>query len=117
MISLLSSLGTGSIILFFIKRYFHKKDEIEREKKNEQEQLSKKLEISLQTIKLLAYSRMSEEIERLLDKNFATPAERRILDNMYSNYKQHGWNGDMDARLKQVYRLPIKDAEIPEKRF
>ena len=48
---------------------------------------------------------MSQEIERLLDQGYATPAERRILDEMYHNYKAHGWNGDMDARLEKVYRL------------
>lgn len=24
---------------------------------------------------------------------------------MYRNYKAHGWNGDMDARLEKVYAL------------
>ena len=48
---------------------------------------------------------MSQEIERLLDKGFATPAERHVLDEMYKNYKKHGWNGDMDARLEKVYKL------------
>ena len=48
---------------------------------------------------------MSQEIERLLDQGYATPAERRILDEMYLNYKEHGWNGDMDIRLRKVYAL------------
>ena len=48
---------------------------------------------------------MSQEIERLLDQGYATPAERRVLDEMFANYKAHGWNGDMDARLEKVYRL------------
>jgi len=52
-----------------------------------------------------AYARLSEEIERLLDQGYATPAERRVLDEMYANYKAHGWNGDMDARLEKVYTL------------
>lgn len=67
--------------------------------------MMKELETSLETIRLLAYARMSEEIERLLTKGYATPAERRILDEMYLNYKAHGWNGDMDARLEKVYGL------------
>ena len=71
----------------------------------------KEIKTSLETIRLLAYARMSEEIERLLDKGYATPAERRILDEMYLNYKAHGWNGDMDARLKKVYELCTDHAD------
>ena len=57
---------------------------------------------ALETLRLLSYHRMSQEIERLLDQGYATPAERRVLDEMYANYKDHGWNGDMDARLRKV---------------
>ena len=60
---------------------------------------------ALETIRLLAYARMSEETERLLNQGYATPAERRVLDEMFKNYKAHGWNGDMDARLEKVYSL------------
>lgn len=74
----------------------------------------KEVKTSLETIRLLAYARMSEEIERLLDKGYATPAERRILDEMYLNYKAHGWNGDMDVRLKKVYALRTDHADDEE---
>lgn len=104
-ISLLSVLGVNSIILFFIKRYFDRRDKRENDKSEEQEKLMKDLRNSLETIRLLAYARMSEEIERLLTQGYATPSERRILDEMYHNYKAHGWNGDMDARLEKVYAL------------
>lgn len=104
-VSLLSALGASSILLFFIKRYFDKRDERAAGRIKEQEELMRDVKVSMETIRLLAYARMSEEIERLLDKGYATPAERRILDEMYRNYKAHGWNGDMDARLKKVYSL------------
>lgn len=104
-ISLLSVFGVNSIILFFIKRYFDRRDKRENDKSEEQEKLMKDLKNSLETIRLLAYARMSEEIERLLTQGYATPSERRILDEMYHNYKAHGWNGDMDARLEKVYAL------------
>ena len=55
------------------------------------------------------YARLSEEIERLLNKGYATPSERRILEEMYLNYKAHGWNGDMDSRIEKVHTLPTKD--------
>ena len=99
-ISLLSLLGVNSILLFFVKRYFDRRDKREQAAEKEKE-----VDTALETLRLLSYHRMSQEIERLLDQGYATPAERRILDEMYHNYKAHGWNGDMDARLEKVYRL------------
>lgn len=96
---------SNGLVLFFVKRYFSKKDKIEKEKNENMEELFKNVKTSLETIRLLSYHRMSQEIERLLDKGFATPAERRVLDEMFANYKEHGWNGDMDARLEKVYAL------------
>ena len=105
LISLLSACGVGGILLFLIKRYFDRLDAREAEKVKEQEELVKEVRTSLETVRLLAYARMSEEVERLLNQGYATPAERRILDEMHRNYKAHGWNGDMDARLAKVYAL------------
>lgn len=115
-ISLLSVVGINGILLFFIKRFFDRRDKKEAERLEEQkkkdekreadqEKMYEQIRISLETIRLLAYARMSEEIERLLTQGYATPAERRILDEMYHNYKAHGWNGDMDTRLEKVYAL------------
>ena len=115
-ISLLSVAGFNGILLFFIKRFFDRRDkkeadllkeqkEKDQKREEDQEKIYEQIRISLETIRLLAYARMSEDIERLLTQGYATPAERRILDEMYHNYKEHGWNGDMDARLEKVYAL------------
>lgn len=115
-ISLLSVAGFNGILLFFIKRFFDRRDkkeadllkeqkEKDQKREEDQEKIYEQIRISLETIRLLAYARMSEEIERLLTQGYATPAERRILDEMYHNYKEHGWNGDMDVRLEKVYAL------------
>ena len=112
-ISLLSVFGASGILMFFSKRYFDRRDAKENEKNQESEKMLKEIKNSLETIRLLSYARMSEEIERLLTQGYATPAERRILDEMYKNYKAHGWNGDMDARLEKVYELRTDHA--PEK--
>ena len=112
----LSVLGSNGLLLFLVKRFFDRKDRKEEEAREarrqeeeaqrvEQAELLKKVEAALETIRLLAYSRMSEEIERLLTQGYATPAERRVLDEMFKNYKSHGWNGDMDSRLEKVYSL------------
>lgn len=112
----LSVLGSNGLLLFLVKRFFDRKDKKEaearkqkekkeRERLKKQEELFKKVDNALETIRLLAYARMSEETERLLDQGYATPSERRVLDEMFKNYKAHGWNGDMDARLERVYSL------------
>lgn len=112
LIAVLSELGIGAIILFFLKRYFDKRDRKEQVQAAEDEARAKKLDTALETIRLLAYSRMSEETERLLSKGYATPAERRVLEEMHRNYKDHGWNGDMDARMDKVHALRTDRAPI-----
>lgn len=104
-IALASCLGLNSIILLFVKRYFEKKDKDAKKVNEKQQEIYDKIDTSLETIRLLSYARVSEEIERLLDKGYATPTERKFLNELYTNYKDHGWNGDMDARLERVYRL------------
>ena len=111
LISILSLLGVNSILLFFIKRYFDRRDRREEERARKLQSLYTRIETALETLRLLSYHRMSQEIERLLDQGYATPAERRVLDEMYANYKDHGWNGDMDARLKKVYSLRTDHAD------
>ena len=112
----LSVLSSNGLLLFLVKRFFDKKDQKEAEIRRQREQaeenqrqrndeLYRKVDNALETIRLLAYARMSEETERLLNQGYATPAERRVLDEMFKNYKAHGWNGDMDARLEKVYSL------------
>ena len=114
MISLLSVLGVNGILLFFIQRYIKRRDRLEQEDRAKKEELFKRIDTALETLRLLAYHRMSQEIERLLDQGFATQAERRVLDEMYANYKAHGWNGDMDTRLEKVYALRTAPREKEE---
>lgn len=111
LLALLSTLGLNGILLYFIKRYFSRRDRQEQEDREKRAQLYRRIDTSLETLRLLSYHRMSQEIERLLDQGYATPAERRVLDEMYANYKDHGWNGDMDARLEKVYAMRTDHAE------
>ena len=103
--AVLAVIGPDGLILFFIKRYFNRRDAREQGDKERREALYQRIDTSLETLRLLAYHRMSQEIERLLTQGYATPAERRVLDDMYANYREHGWKGDMDARLRKVYAL------------
>lgn len=62
-------------------------------------------ELLKRTLAALAYSSISNEIERLLTKGFASPDERKTISILFETYKLNGWNGDMDARMKKVYDL------------
>ncbi|MGI5963740.1 MAG: hypothetical protein ACOX7N_08510 [Lawsonibacter sp.] len=126
-VALCSALGLSSLVNFFVQRHFSKKDEntrkrivaqneakerrdrerAEREEKREAEfrDLRGEVMVGLETIKLLSYARVAEEAERLLTKGFATPAERKYLQELHDNYKRHGWNGDMDERMRKVFAM------------
>ncbi len=82
------------LIQFFVSRHFAKKD---------------KNESIMRTVSVLTYNALSEKLERLLTKGFATPEERRDVKILYDEYKANGWNGDMDSRLERVYDLPTAD--------
>lgn len=104
-LGVLSALGVGGIILFFMQRYFSKRDKRDAERETERQERDKQWEACYETIRLLSYSRISEELERLLNKGYATPTERSFVRALYDNYKAHGWNGDMESRMEKVYAL------------
>ena len=65
--------------------------------------------ITKRTLAVLSYGALSDKIEKLLDQDFATPEQRKELEEFWKVYKAHGWNGDMDARIAKVHALPTKD--------
>ena len=113
--SILSAVLSSGVVLYLVQRYFSRRDKAEESERKIREDVYRKIDASLETIRLLSYYRLSEEIERLLTKGYATPSDRRVLKEMYSNYKTHGWNGDMDSRLERVYnmRTSPKDGKAP----
>ena len=104
--TILSVLGVGSILLYFIKRYFTKRDKEAEEDRKLRDEFYRKVDIGLDTLRLLSYHRLSQEIERLLTQDYATPSERRVLEELANNYHAHGWNGDMTERIEKVRHLP-----------
>lgn len=128
-----SALGVSALLNYFVQRYFSKKDEAERkalkqkekereEREREREQLEIKrqqdfenlkdeVDLGLETLRLLSYARVASEADRLIEKGFATFTERTYLRNLYDNYKEWKWNGDMDDRMKAVYDLPHSPTE------
>ncbi len=71
-------------------------------------------ELLQKTLASVAYGTISNEIERLLTKEFATPDERHTLNILFDAYKANGWNGDMDARMEKVYRMRTDRADEAE---
>ena len=58
------------------------------------------------TLAAVSYGVLSNEVERLLSKGFATPDERKAIGILFNVYKRNGWNGDMDVRMTKVYSSP-----------
>lgn len=126
--TLCAIVGSGSLINFFIQRYFSKRDEAtrqsiktrqmeqeerdrarekrERQRDEEYAALKREVEKGLETIRLLSYARVAEEADRLIAKEYATSAERKYLGDLNENYKKWGWNGDMKDRMQRVAALP-----------
>lgn len=101
---ILMILGTSSVtwmVQFFVTRHFSKKD-----KDKEDIKLIKK------TLAAVTYSNVSNEIEKLISKGWATSEERRALEILYDAYKANGWNGDMEARMEKVHDLPFREEDI-----
>ena len=101
---ILTILGTSSVtwfVQFFVTRHFSKKD-----KDEEGNKLIKK------TLAAVTYSLVSNEIDKLISKGWATSEERRALEILYDAYKANGWNGDMIARMEIVHTLPFREEDI-----
>ncbi len=88
-------LGGNGIISYLIQYSLSRRDK--RQEKDD---------LVMQTLSLQSYCNLKQEIVALLDKAWAAESERRFLYKMYDNYKAHGWNGDMDAMMRQVDELP-----------
>lgn len=135
--TLCAIVGSGSLINFFVQRYFSKRDEAtrqaikasqtaqeqrdkdreEREKLRDMEYLKLREEVNkgLDTIRLLSYARVAEESDRLIQKGYATPVERRYIHALNENYKNWGWNGDMKDRMTKVSELPYEPQHFSDK--
>lgn len=99
--AILGSSSVAGLLQFFVTRHFSKKD-----KDEEGEKLIKK------TLAAVTYSLVSNEIDKLINKGYATSEERRALEILYDAYKANGWNGDMEARMEIVHKLPFRKEEV-----
>jgi len=60
------------------------------------------------TMEAVSYSMLSDKLEIRLNAGYATPEQRKEMENLIEVYKKNGWNGDMDARIQRFYNLPTK---------
>lgn len=102
-LAVIGSSSLGGAVTFLLTRYFTKKD-----KDEEAEDLTR------ETLAAITYTLTSNEIEKLIAKGWASSDERRALEILYKVYKKNGWNGDMDARMKIIHRLPFREEDISE---
>lgn len=57
--SLLTCLGANGILLFLVQRYFKRRDQREETDKEQKKELFRRIDTALETLRLLAYHRMS----------------------------------------------------------
>lgn len=102
--AVLSSNGLFVLIQTLINRHDKKKDA----KDEAIDEIKSDIKQMKATDAVVMYYVFSDKIEKILDKGYADPDDRRDVENMFERYKANGWNGDMDARVAKVYALPTK---------
>lgn len=70
-----------------------------------------KKSITRHTLAMLTYCTLSDKAERLLDQGYATPEQRKEIEQLYQLYKAHGWNGDMESRIGKIHAMPTKNLD------
>lgn len=103
-LAILGSNGLFALIQYMITRH--------DKKHNNRDEVIQAIRTDIDGIKstesIVMYTVFSNKIERILEKGFADPDDRRDIENMFERYKANGWNGDMDSRVEKVYSLPTK---------
>ena len=66
------------------------------------------------TLKALCYNTLSDKLNSIILKGYATETDRRDVQVLFGAYHNEGWNGDMDDRMKRMYNLPYHPDEEME---
>lgn len=66
------------------------------------------------TVKALCYNALSDKLNSIILKGYATEIDRRDVQVLFGAYHNEGWNGDMDDRMKRMYNLPYHPDEEME---
>ncbi len=69
------------------------------------------------TIKALCYNTLSDKLNNIIMKGYATETDRRDVHVLWSAYHNEGWNGDMDDRMNRVMNLPYHPDEEMKVKF
>ena len=69
------------------------------------------------TIKALCYNTLSDKLNNIIIKGYATETDRRDVHVLWSAYHNEGWNGDMDDRMNRVMNLPYHPDEEMKVKF
>lgn len=104
MLQIVLAFIAGGTLNTIVQCWFRKKD-----KEDSANHLARK------TLAAITYWALSSDLDRLILKGYATADERKTLTIMYEVYKENGWNGDMEERMKKVYYLPLHKEDEYEK--
>lgn len=63
------------------------------------------------TIRAMLYNMISDKLNYILSKGYATETDRRDVQILWAAYHSEGWNGDMDDRMERMIRLPFHPDE------
>lgn len=63
-------------------------------------------DLTKKTLAAVSYWVLSNELEKLLSRGWASPEERRTIGILFDAYRANGWNGDMDARMERLMHMP-----------
>ena len=69
------------------------------------------------TLKALCYNTLSDKLNSILMRGYATETDRRDIQILFTAYHNEGWNGDMDDRMNRVMNLPYHPDEEMKVKF
>ena len=91
--AIIGSNSIAALALYIVTRYNIKHDKISS------------------TLVAVTYSMLSDKIERLVERGYATSEERNDIEVLRKCYSGLGGNGDMEERISKVYALPLTKAK------
>lgn len=103
---ILGILGNG-FLQVLLKRKWDKED-----KKSEwQKKLEEQQESIQEVVDALLYHSLADKLEYYRVRGWADDTDRREILELHQLYKARGFNGDMDSRMENFFKLPMEEPE------
>lgn len=88
-----------------------KKDEKTEKKEAWQTALEEKCDAVQEVCDCLLYHTLADKLEYYRVRGWADDTDRREILSLHSIYKKRGFNGDMDVRMENFFKLPMEESE------